>query len=267
MKRYLITFGDESFRDSMKRIKQEALKCEVFDEILCFSPKDVSEDLRNSCVYKIKRGFGLWSWKPDVILQTLLRMEDGDILVYADSGCSLYPSKEWVKYFSLLEHNDILAFRTHHKNIEWTRKSIIDFFGFDKSWYKLFQYAATVIFFKKNSSSLQFVERWRAIMMNFPSLVQDVPPEKIKDENPAFIENRHDQAVFSALVYENKLCSINCIWEHFEGYDLLRKQCVRATRLKNNEHDSSKTIIKGIKRFIKDYIFIPYYNFRYLRTK
>lgn len=41
---------------------------------------------KNKDILSIKKGAGLWVWKPYVILQSLKRVKDEDFLFYSDSG-------------------------------------------------------------------------------------------------------------------------------------------------------------------------------------
>ena len=95
MKKYIITYGDEKCKSARMRFIQNALNLNIFDEVIGYSENDISSELQRSSIINEKRGGGLWSWKPDVILTTLNKMQDGDYLVYCDAGCTLYNSKEW----------------------------------------------------------------------------------------------------------------------------------------------------------------------------
>lgn len=128
MKKVLITYGDSKFEISKTRFVQQAGALKIFDKIIAYSEQELSEGLRNSEVFKEKRGGGLWSWKPDVILTTLNNMEDGDILIYCDAGCSLYASKEWQRIWNELHQYEIIAQRIYQRTDQWTRKNIIQYF-------------------------------------------------------------------------------------------------------------------------------------------
>ena len=167
--KYFITYADSSFVEAKERILQEAERSHVFDDIIAYSPENLSPQLRTSSLMKIRRGGGLWSWKPDVILSTMNQCEDGDIIVYADAGCTIEKSKEWQKYFDILSGKcDIIALRIFQKNIQWTRKEIIDHFHFDnKRWLNNFQFQATIFFEKFTFYS--FVRNRMARYYAFPS--------------------------------------------------------------------------------------------------
>ena len=44
---------------------------------------------KNIKLFSLKKGAGLWAWKPLVILRAMEQMSDGDILLYQDCGKGL----------------------------------------------------------------------------------------------------------------------------------------------------------------------------------
>lgn len=268
MKKVLITYGDKKFEMSKNRFIQNAHAINIFDEIIAYSDKDLSEELKQSEIINEKRGGGLWSWKPDVILTTLNKVEDGDILVYCDSGCTVYPCNEWNHIWKSLENHDIIAQRIYQRTDKWTRKSIIEYFAQtnSKNWTKCYQHMATAIILKATPFTRAFVSEWKDMMISHPEMVKDVTIEEKVNEAECFIENRHDQAFYSALTYKylnnptykNKILTK---WEHIEDYDIICPQAIRATRLRNGESkEPPRTKAKAIlKRLVKDYIFRPFF--------
>lgn len=264
MKHIFITYGDCGYEDAKARICEEAKATGEFDEIISYGRDDLSEVLLQSDIINIKRGGGLWSWKPDIILTTMEKFQDGDAIVYCDAGCSLYPSKEWKEYWKKLEHHDIIAQRIYQRTDHWTRKEILDFFKENgKKWPQCFQYQATPVF-KNTFFSRMFVQEWRDLMVRHPEFAMDVAEDERSLQHKGFIENRHDQAIYSALIYKyladtktnNKIYTQ---WEHIEDYDPFRKQAIRATRMRQGQREPLKLLIKRcIKRIIKDYILCPF---------
>lgn len=260
-----ITYGDTGYEASKERIIKEAYDTHEFDVLYSYGREDISDELRDSNIINIKRGGGLWSWKPDVILSTMKKHQIGDIVVYCDAGCSLYPSSEWKKYWSSLQKYDIIAQRMYHQTYKWTRKEIIDFFSSNlPNWENQFQFMATILL-RISEFSLAFVKEWRDIMINHPNLAMDVEESELDLQHSGFIQNRHDQAIYSALIYKylnSPVYSnrIKCQWEHIDYFDPLFSQAIRATRLRNGEEEPMIQRIKGsLIRLGKDYILRPIY--------
>ena len=260
-----ITYGDSGYRLAKSRITEQAESTGQFQQIYACGREDLSPELLASDVIKIKRGGGLWSWKPDIILSAMEKLNDGDIIVYCDAGCTVYHSREWEEYWKILSKCDIIAQRIFQQSYKWTRREIVDFFASNHNgWLKCYQYQATPIF-RNTPFSRHFVREWRDLIIQHPEFIMDVSEEDINNQLPGFIENRHDQAIFSALVYKylsspNTKHLIYTQWEHVEDYDLLHKQAIRATRLRKGEEERFiDKVIKVIKRIIKDFFLKPFY--------
>lgn len=265
MKRIFITYGDAGYEEAKSKLVKEAYKTREFDVVLSYNREDLSRELLASEIINIPRGGGLWSWKPDVLLQTMRRSDLGDAIVYCDAGCSLYPAKEWKLIWRKLEQYDIIAQRIYQRTYHWTRKEIIDYFPENgKAWLSLCQYQATIIL-RVSDFTLRLISEWRDIMINHPKLVMDVAPEDRKYQQPQFIENRHDQAIYSALIYKylrnpETARLIYTQWEHIEDYDPFFKQAIRATRLRHGEKETlNHRRIAMMKRVVKDFILKPFY--------
>lgn len=263
MKKHFVTYGDSSFDLAKKRIIKEASSIGWFDVCRAYDQNDISDELNASDLMKIPRGGGLWSWKPDIILQELNSMNDGDILIYADSGCSLQPCKEWEWIEKTLMKYDLIAQRIYQPTVKWTRKEIIDFFDENKDgWLDAPQHCATVIIIKISEFTKKFIVEWWDLIIKNPLFIMDVDETNKKMQHSGFFENRHDQSIYNALVYKyidsGKILSI---WERIEDYDPINLQAIRATRLRRSLKEKFRTKIKGcFKRFIKHYIIQSKWN-------
>jgi hypothetical protein len=200
----------------------------IYDKIIAYNEYDLDKDFCNYFKDKLKpsRGFGYWVWKPQIILQTLDKMKEGDILQYTDAGCHL--NKKGIKrlheYFELtdLSETGILAFQSKapdDKNLEkalellemqWTKGDIFDYFGArdDAKIYNTEQIGASILFVKKTNDSLQIIRKWLQTYYDDFSLVDDTLS---KSPNfPEFIENRHDQSILSIILKINNIPTISC---------------------------------------------------------
>lgn len=266
MKKIFITYGDLGYEKAKNKIVSEAKMTGEFTDFYAFDRKDLSHELLTSSIINIKRGGGLWSWKPDVILSTMKNYQLGDYIVYCDAGCSIYLSNEWKNIWNKLDIHDIIVQRSFHKSYKWTRREIIEYVNIpSRDWLFQYQYLATVIIIKISDFTLKLIEDWRNIMINSPQCAMDVGKEQLLEQHSGFIENRHDQAIYSALIYKylNNNDFKNRIytqWERFENYDFVYKQAIRATRLRLGQKEKPKVrFIAGLKRLIKDFILKPFY--------
>lgn len=267
MKKHFVTYGDDKFIKVKERISREAQNVKWFDSVISYGPEDISNDIIDTGLMKFPRGGGLWAWKPDIILKRLKEVAHGDIIVYADSGCSLNISKEWRNIEEKLSKSDVIAQKIYQRTDKWTRKEILNAFKSNpKGWENYPQICATVVIIKKTEFTLKLIAEWRKFIIDNSEYIKDVQSDKIHLQHKTFIENRHDQAIYSALIYKylsnvNTRNKIYTQWEHIEDYDPFKCQAIRATRLRDGEKESSRRKIRlCFKRIIKDFIYKPFYH-------
>ena len=260
--RIFTTFTSTGYEAARDRIVEEVKATGYFDTIQTYSEKELTPELQASPTFQIKKGLGHYSWKPDIIWQTLNKVNDGDIVVYLDAGCSVYDSKEWVEFFDYLKANDILAFKLHQRNYQWTRNNVFEHFSsiIKSNWRESFQMGANALIVKKSSMGMSFVSEWRGYMINRLDLCGDVPENEISKEDSRLIENRYDQTILTALIYKYlQLGCVKTLWEHFEGKDPFRHQAFIAARKRNSRSvDRTRSWSRMIKCFTKQYLFYPF---------
>lgn len=196
-KRFFITYGDAKYRDSLKRIGKEAEALHLFDRVVLYSERDLPDPFKKYAeIYP--RGGGYWMWKPYIIHRTLQDMEEGDVLVYADAGCTLLPHNDWNKYFDRLKHREALFFVAEGKNKRWCKHAVFMYFTpkCPGVWKAANQIQATVMCIRKTASN-EVIARWYEAALRHPELFTDADAKK---ERPGFREHRHDQSVLTACI-------------------------------------------------------------------
>ena len=223
---WFVTFGDSRLSDSHQRIRCQADDLGVFgNRIRIFSEKDLDAEFRKKMKEHLipgSRGFGYWCWKPQVISQVMREMQDGDILLYADIGCHLRKQglPRLKEYFELTDRHGVVAFQSRslgedaRNNLSlhflperrWTKMDLLKYFGVDsnKKILDSGQIGSGIILLKKNRTSLHIVEKWAEVFERYFNLCDD--SLSTFPNFPDFVENRHDQSVFSLL------CKINDIY-------------------------------------------------------
>jgi hypothetical protein len=220
MKKKFISFGNtnsERFYKNITRIIKEANDFKYFDEIIGFTEKDLINDEdfwknNENFIITNPRGFGYWIWKPHIINKELEKMKEGDILIYADSGCEINKNgkKRFLEYIDILNNDPnqygIISFQLTYKEYEYTKKIIFDYFeeNFKNNNIEIskdtmknsIQCLATLQIIKKTKHSSKIIKLWSDITKNH-FLINDMITN---EEIPEFIENRHDQSIYSILV-------------------------------------------------------------------
>jgi hypothetical protein len=202
-----VTFAD-GVLFSGERLCREVGNLGVFDEIVDFTPSmlDPAFVERHKAHFEHARGYGFWVWKPQVILATLQGMNDGDILVYADAGCSTRPesrSRLLELLSDLLSGSDqpLLAAHPYSSFItrQWNKADLLDYFGMlgREDVLRSEQIEAGRVGLVKCDASLRLIEAWSHIASDL-HLIDDSPSTIPND--PEFVEHRHDQSIFSLLL-------------------------------------------------------------------
>lgn len=255
------TFTSTGYEAARDRILNEVKASGKFDMSFSYNEHQLTQELLSSPTFQIKKGLGHYSWKPDIIWQTMNKVNDGDIVVYLDAGCSVFSCIEWNKYFGFLTEYDILAFRLHQRNYQWTRNNVFEHFSSNikSNWRESFQMGANALIVKKSSFGMSFVSEWRDYMINRLDLCGDVPENEMSKEDPRLIENRYDQTILTALIYKYYATgSIKTIWEHFEGKDPFSSQAFIASRKRTHRSlDVTSNWKRVLKCVIKQYIYYP----------
>ncbi len=217
MKKIFITYGNQPFCDTLKRLKKEAKSLGIFDKVITYTEKDLSKEVLSSPLMQYLRGGGYWVWKPYVILKTMQAYPDA-LIVYTDAGCSLNNnSEEWNQWFQLMQSNDVLVqayqpdtdygwnaiFGTSSTAIAtWTKKQTIDYFderiGTDK-WHSFNKIWGGYLMICNKTT---LMKDWLDTMLSHPELVIDPTEEELTDQYPDFVLHRHDQSILTALVYQ-----------------------------------------------------------------
>ncbi len=249
-KKYFCTFADSRMKKSLKRIRYQADNLDFFHEIFIYDENNLDpkfqEDFKE-ILAKGSRGYGYWAWKPQIILQTFAKIKDGDILLYTDAGCHL--NKKGIErleyYFKMTELTEIgfLVFQeavkaaddnltTSYSHLEkkYTKGDIFDHFNVrdDQKIYNTGIVAATTFVVRKCARSEEILRQWLDVFINNFNLVDDSP--SISPNFNEFIENRHDQSIFSLLCKTQRIPSISAYeiwqqdWRKLEKYPILAKR-------------------------------------------
>ena len=216
---WFVTFADSRMKQPLRRIRRQAEAMGFSpDRILAMTERDLDQGFKEKMaghLVKGTRGFGYWCWRPNVVLQALRKMGEGEMLLYADAGCHLniHGLPRLREYLKMVDESEILAFQgrsllgtakydpLHHFNHigQWTKGDVLDYFGVRENTEVLNsgQYSGGVFLVKKTKRTMAFYERYQAIAENHFSFVDDSP--SAAPNLPGFVEHRHDQAVFTLL--------------------------------------------------------------------
>ncbi|WP_395767092.1 hypothetical protein [Aquirufa sp.] len=219
---YFCSFADSRLHRSLSRIEYQARHFNVYHSIHVCNESVLNDEFKKKYAQYLKpgiRGFGFWCWKPQIILQILQDMEEGDVLQYTDSGCHLNPrgKKRLLEYFEIVSKSKsgILAFRSKSEEeidsgdlnpkileYQYNKGDLLEYFKClnDKSITHTPQFQGGIIFIRKEKSTVEFVKKWISVFEQNFNLLNDSP--SIIPNISGFIEHRHDQSIYSLLCKE-----------------------------------------------------------------
>lgn len=280
MKKIFLSFADMRMTLALKRINSQAQNLKIYDQIIIANEFNLDINFREKYKNYLNtshRGFGYWIWKPQIILQILNQLEDGDLLQYTDAGCHLNKKgkERLIEYFEILRKSQfgILGFQaippSFHNNkvklpdlmeYKWCKGDLIDYFGVRefKSIMETQSIGATVIFIKKNDKTVDFIKKWIKVYETNMNLI-DNSPSIIKNYD-GFIEHRNDQSIFSILGKISKIDIISAYEYYYPNYiiptlpnwKILKKYPIHAKRDKGVDwYKKPKSILIRVLKRIK----------------
>lgn len=199
--------GTPGYHNTLRRICYQASTFELFDKITGETESFLQSDAdfwtkHRQHIESNKRGYGYWIWKPYVVKHYMeTDMSDGDILVYADAGCTLnvHGRQRMLDYINIVKNHPsgILSFQmNHHLEQEWTKMDLIRYLAAE-SLMSTGQVMSCIWLIRKCSQTIALIEHWYEICCQY-HLIDDSP--SFAPNHPSFVEHRHDQSVWSILV-------------------------------------------------------------------
>lgn len=209
---HVVTFADSSHAHMHVRFRRQARKMRLFENIYCWTEGDLDPGFVERFARKLEpsvRGFGYFVWKPQVILQALKKINDGDALLYVDSGSHLISSgrERFMEYVDTVSDSEsgILAFQLTLDEAHWTKGDLLDHFGVRASERKAptKQVQAGAILIHKRPKVENFFLSWLELFESNFDLVDDTP--SLSPNLEGFVAHRHDQSVFSLLAKQEHI--------------------------------------------------------------
>ncbi len=201
MKKVLINYATNNFKEAQKFNSHTALKIGGFDEVFSFGPMDIDPIFykKNQVILEQSRGAGYWLWKPYFILKTLELISDNDVMMYCDSGSHFIASAE--PLFNLLNEyqQDLIPFSLDLIESHWTKRDTFVYMDCDRPEFTdTYQCVGSFIIIKKNKGTVNFVNEYIRWCLD-ENILTDIPNRCGLPDYPGFMMHRHDQSIFSLL--------------------------------------------------------------------
>ena len=209
MKIYFLTYGNQKFKISKQHLITLAKQSSLFDYTIALGPENLSKDFvkEYSEILNMPKGGGYWIWKHHIIENLLNEMAPNDILIYCDAGASLNLNNKAIKRFNEYieiinsSKSGILRMECEKQFIEnsYTIKQLFEYFKttpFSTIGTNT-QLQAGHMFFKKNNHTREFINIFKEVLRADKHFITDM--YNSKNQHDGFVENRHDQSIFSLI--------------------------------------------------------------------
>ena len=212
MKKILVSFANDRFYRSQQILVQSAKK--YFNGHASFTP-DLLDDTfkeKNKHILSPGRGSGYWIWKPYIIRTVLNQLDDGDGVMYVDSGNLIINDPTVLFTIAKRDPRGVLLFENRDgnqsgdvwKNSQWVKADCFNLMKCNADEYKNGnQVDGSYGVYVKTDFCMKFLDEYMGYCEN-AHIVTDEP--NTTGENCAdFKDHRHDQSILSLLAIKYKL--------------------------------------------------------------
>jgi hypothetical protein len=226
MKLIFMTFGSHNeYIDAANRLVIQARSFKLFSEFFLYTGNYLMTDpffwnQHGEFVTKNKRGCGYWIWKSYLLKKKMGELQDGDVIMYLDSGCELDIQEKTylLHYIEQVKQDKLICCDTECKEQEWTKQDLIYLLNMNyDSCLQSSQREAGALLFYVCPETRSFVNQWYDLCCSYNN-IDDTP--SILPNNEMFKEHRHDQSIFSLLTKKY----------NFNSSNNLKKKCIKYIR-------------------------------------
>ena len=194
------------------RLKRQMKKLFPTTNLWISGEEDLKEigflDDHNQFIRENPHGFGLWIWKPRVILEAMERFPDSQVIFYLDAGCELnfnrVSERRFGEYCDIALSQGGLGFELAMLEKDWTSPVALKNMNATKS--KNYQVIGTVLFIRNDKTGKKFIEKWQSELSkySYSSLKgsENLKPDVVNSNH------RHDQSILSILWHRSNYATL-----------------------------------------------------------
>ena len=211
-KKTFITFAADTpkYPQLTKRVNivcKQAESLKYFDKIIGYTDLYLKQDIEywekyGNFIESNSRGYGYYMWKPYVVRRAMKDMNDDDILIYIDAGCTIntYAKKRLEEYVQMVRDSKhgIISFQMSLSSQKYTKIELFDFMNVSQEDRQKNQFVAGILILRKNENTKKIVDEWFRVS-HIPEMIND---QRSVIQHPDFIDHRHDQSILSILFYK-----------------------------------------------------------------
>jgi hypothetical protein len=218
MKTHFVTFFTESkfgqqnyYLESVRRLIESAKKWDV-EDFNIFTPENlkVTPEVREWMKKTSEPGYGFYSWKPLIILETFKNLNFGDVVLYHDAGRKEYNFEFRTDFNPLIKkviekHNGIGIAQGPFLHRQWCKEDCFVNMGCtDTRYYELYQLSATWGIWEKSELTIEILEKWLLHCFHPYGTVTTDDRTYTLSKFDDFQQHRWDQAILTNLLFKYK---------------------------------------------------------------
>lgn len=201
---YVMNYANGEPYESYRKINtRTAYHFGKADHVIEFSDSDIPQSYRDEHkeIFAYKRGAGLWLWKPYLIHKALLKINDGDWLMYLDSGTTVINDIHKLIDFTKSQNQDMFIMEQPLLCRQFTKRECYELLGVEDNGENQ---ALGLLLLLRTEKTLKFVEEWLHACEREELLSPNRFHPEI-DEFPDFHAHREDQSILTLLSIKHNL--------------------------------------------------------------
>ena len=192
-----INYSNEDYAKAKKINSFTAKLFGRVDKVISYGPSDIDKEFKNkySEILSEKRGNGYWLWKPYFIYKTLCKMQEGEYLVYSDSGMFYIRKIDDLITKMAEAKQDIFLTETPLIEIQFTHPEVLKRLDGEKFKY-CNQIQGAPLIVRKTDFTQKFIKDWLSLCQDKNLLIAD---NYDSTHENLFCSHREDQSILSIL--------------------------------------------------------------------
>lgn len=201
---YVVNYANGEPYESYRRINSRTARWfGKADKVIEYSDANIPQSYKDKHkeIFAYKRGAGLWLWKPYLIHKALMSINEGDWLMYLDSGTTVINDIHKLIDFTNSQGQEVFLMEQPLLGRQFTKRECYELMGVEE---KGENQALGLLLLQRTENTVKFVEEWLHACENEELLSPNHFHPEI-EEFPDYFAHREDQSILSLLRVKHNL--------------------------------------------------------------
>jgi SAM-dependent methyltransferase len=202
---HFITYGSNKFTERSVQLCKDAQLTGWFSSTVRYDSDSLDDEFNKKFSHILNQpqigGYGIW--RPYIIKKRLTEINENDILIYLDAGCTININGKdrFYEYIDMIRQSNegIISFQMVHKEKYWTTKQIFDHFNIsiNSDIANSGQILDGILIMKNNDKLRKIIDIWHDTIYADVLLFTDYYNNQHQIEG--FKSTRHEQSILSVI--------------------------------------------------------------------